>query len=133
MGFAKLVLQVSVIAIMSIIMGMVLGMLWVKSGYGHDAPSGWEYDQHCCSGHDCAQIDRATVTTSATGYTVSLQPEHHHILRAPLVEHIPFGSTKIKISRDEHFHACVLHPHGGFEMGSSGPYVRCLYVPPQGF
>lgn len=75
---------------------------------------GW-YDVDCCDTKDCAPAPEGAVIPSDKGYRVSMKSP---ITPNWVDELIPYGSDKIRFSRDEKFHVCI-------------PYeaVRCLYVP----
>lgn len=98
------------------------------SGYAsaHTAPGGWEYDKECCSTTDCSQVPDATIHEIHGGYEIVLNPGDHPMLKVghpTLRMFIPHGDPRIRVSGDEHKHACV---------SSSGAYVFCIYVPPGG-
>jgi hypothetical protein len=90
----------------------------------HDAPTGWSYSAYCCSGQDCTQIAIKTVTATANGWHVHLEPRDHPMLTQLIDVTVPYDDERIYRSGDEFFHACVL-PHQ--------QTLRCLYVPDMGF
>ena len=87
----------------------------------HQAPTGWEYDAECCDMQDCARVPDGTVREVAGGYEVRLSPGQHPLVRSPITVFVPHG-PKVRVSGDEHRHACV----------SRSGYVFCVYVPPGG-
>ncbi len=88
----------------------------------HQAPAGWEYDRECCDSQDCAQVADANVREVAGGYQVVIAPGQHPFVSVPVNAFIEHGSSRIRVSGDEHKHACV----------SRSGYVYCIYVPPGG-
>lgn len=94
--------------------------LWADAARAHHAPTGWPYDEWCCSGFDCHPIPDAAVQIVDRGYLVTLTRGQHPLVGEPITQLVPFA--KARPSGDEHYHACV------FPAGT----VRCLYVPPSG-
>lgn len=97
-------------------------LLLAAPAAAHQAPAGWEYDRECCDMQDCAQVADATIREVAGGYEVVIAPGQHPFVSVPVRAFVPHGSPKIRVSGDEHKHACVAR-HG---------YVYCIYVPPGG-
>lgn len=91
----------------------------------HLAPAGWTYDAVCCAGHDCAQAVPGTVVEDAAGIHVTVRPGTHPMWPASRLTDwtgsLPHGDTRIRQSRDEHYHVCL---------GAAGQLL-CLYVPPR--
>jgi hypothetical protein len=71
-------------------------------------PHSW-YDPECCSDRDCAPMT----------YVPKPLPGGAYLLDTGEV----VDRSKVKWSRDEHYHLCR-NPGGG--------HIFCLYVPPQG-
>lgn len=116
-------------------------LLFVAVGRAHHAPSGWEYPNECCSGHqDCVMIHTHNVEEVRGGYQIRLAPGEHPHAPDGFEIFVPFRqgnginrNTQIKHSGDSDYHVCI--GAGGVEpyMGSSyGPSFYCLYVPPGG-
>jgi hypothetical protein len=61
------------------------------------------------------------VVEASGGYSVRLAPGDHPLVRAPVTAFIPHGDRRIRVSGDEHRHACVM-----------GGRILCIYVPPGG-
>lgn len=92
----------------------------------HEAPSGWRYDEACCSGFDCAPVPDEAVREAPGGFSVVIQPGEHPMLRPghePMAIFVPHGDPRIRPSGDGQKHACI-------SMG--GGYLYCLYLPPGG-
>lgn len=121
---------ITFIAILAAALALALGATFAKA---HEAPSGWVYDQNCCDGIDCGQIPDGAITVQENGYLVVLAKGDHALVHTRLEQFIPFGAREIKISRDQKFHACVVTPFDGLTWEDMQPFIRCLYVPPQGF
>lgn len=81
--------------------------------FSHDAPSGWRYDQSCCSGVDCRPI-HGDVKLTPGGYQV------------PSGEIIPYKSSKVRPSGDGDYHWCTKY-------GKDDTPTLCIYAPTQGF
>lgn len=106
----------------------------VRPAFPHQAPMGWSYDRSCCSGKDCHQIDDASVSEGAMGYTVTLTPDQHHQLMQPRTFFVEHGSERIRPSPDGRYHACITMEGEWFANGAViGGYLVCLYVPPRAF
>lgn len=104
----------------SIAIGIALATM-ATAAHSHDAiptataPLGWAYGIACCSGIDCRAVSAPVrVVEGHSGYTV------------PSGEMIPYGSTKIKQSKDEFFHWCT-------QQGKNDTPTICLYVPVRSF
>lgn len=121
------------ITFLAILAGALAVALFATFARAHEAPSGWEYDQKCCDGRDCGQVPDASVIIQETGYFVVLTAGDHQMVSSRVEQFIPFGSREIKISRDQKYHACIVAPFDGMTWEDMQPYIRCLYVPPQGF
>jgi hypothetical protein len=101
---------------------LALLLLLCAPAAAHRAPSGWEYDQACCSDLDCAPVPESAVVEATGGYIVRLVPGQHPMVRAPLAAFLAHGDSRIRVSGDEHRHACV----------SGSGRLLCIYVPPGG-
>ena len=75
---------------------------------GHNAPSGWAYDQWCCNQSDCRQLADGDVVERNGGWLIQ-----------SLGVHIPYTFAEKRASGDEHFHYCE-YPKGT---------PRCFYIP----
>jgi hypothetical protein len=95
---------------------------WVALAHAHQAPSGWAYDPECCSDLDCAPVPESAVVEATGGYSVRLAPGQHPMVRTPLAAFLAHGDSRIRVSGDEHRHACV----------SSSGRLLCIYVQPGG-
>ena len=89
-------------------------LLSTASVEAHDAPTGWQYGQECCSGMDCFQDKDNNVRIAYDGY---------HIMNTG--EIIPFNDKRIKHSQDEYYHRCT-------HFGKPDTKLICLYIPNQG-
>ena len=85
-------------------------LLGMAGAHGHDAPIGWPYGIECCSVNDCYQL-KTTVTATQTGWLISETGEL-----------IPYGDSRLRVSRDEFFHRCAFG-------GGTDKRAICLYVP----
>ena len=81
----------------------------------HDAPSGWQYDQSCCSGLDCRQISAADLRERPDGYFITI---------GNVV--VPYGDKRIRNSPDGYVHWCTIN-------GRNDSRTVCLYVPPRSY
>lgn len=82
----------------------------------HQAATGWQYGQECCSTMDCFEEKAVNVLERFDGYFI-----------VNVNELIPYKDVRIKHSRDEFFHRCTL-------MGNpKAPRSICLYVPVRSF
>jgi hypothetical protein len=103
-----------------------LALLLAAPAAAHQAPAGWSYDPECCSSMDCAMVPDAAVREVRGGYSVTLAPGMHPMVPvgvAPVSHFIAHGDSRIRVSGDEHKHACVSRFSG---------HVYCVYVPPGG-
>lgn len=106
----------------------------------HDAkptaaqPYGWSYPVYCCSGKDCTSVSDKTVTEGPDGYTITLTPEQHQMLKQTTTFRVAYGDTKVKDSPDQDFHVCIsqqhLSPDGTAAFGGT---LLCFFVPPRGY
>lgn len=104
------------------IVSLAMATWLVLSGnaMAHEAPSGWKYDQGCCSGQDCRQAEDGEVTQDGNGYHYNGQL-------------IRFDDKRIKNSGDHHFHVCEWPEGGDMSTEARGRMsVHCLYVPQPG-
>lgn len=90
----------------------VVAISLILPASAHEAPTGWSYDQACCSNRDC-QPEHGEVRATDNGWLVTSTGET-----------VPYDDHRIKTSRDGDFHRCQV---------ASRETLRCLYVPPQGF
>ncbi len=99
-----------------------LVVLGVVSAWAHDAkptagnPLGWKYGLECCSLIDCAPASSSDIRETKNGYVIVRTGEL-----------IPYGDSRIKLSKDELFHRCT--PQGNLDAKRS----ICLYVPDRGY
>jgi len=103
---------------------ILAGLLLAVPASAHQAPAGWDYDPECCHTRDCAQVSDGAVREVQGGYQIVIQPGTHPMVRpgsAPVTAFIEHGSSRIRVSGDEHKHVCLL-----------GAHVFCVYVPPGG-
>lgn len=78
------------------------------------------YDARCCSGRDCHPVADHTVRGSKAGYTVTLQPGEHPLVKdKPVSGFVPYAEALV--SRDRKFHACIVNRE-----------LKCLYAPQGG-
>lgn len=87
----------------------------------HTAPTGWEYDEDCCSARDCAPVPEGAIRETQGGFSVSLNKGDHPQVSHRVEDFFQHGSTRIRVSGDSKRHACVW-------MGK----VLCIYVEPGG-
>lgn len=78
------------------------------------------YDEACCSGHDCAPIPAHAVRWTPQGWSVSLLPGEHPMVRRAISRTFPETAWNAKPSQDRQWHACVL---------PSTQTIVCVYVP----
>lgn len=80
-------------------------------GYAHDAPTGWSYPTRCCWGPaagrtgDCAMIPASSVVEGPDGYSVSLAPGDHPLVKKAVHFTVPYG--KAEMSPDGEYHVCL--------------------------
>lgn len=100
---------------------LVMG-LFARPAKAHE----W-YDFDCCAMNDCAALEPAAVQESPVGFVVTIRPGSHPMWPAakphPLVVVYPYRSSKVRPSRDEHWHVCI---------NATGAPL-CLYVIGGGF
>lgn len=82
----------------------------------HEAPAGWSYDATCCNTKDCAPATKAVLAEEG-GWRVTETGDL-----------VPYNDRAIRESKDGGFHVCKFNAQT-----IDGRWVRCLYVPPQGF
>lgn len=101
--------------------------LAVFTASSHDAPTGWSYDPACCNTYDCRPADGPTGARHHTMQIVETKTGYRVIYpNSTTPEDIPWGSKKIRPSRDGEYHVCT---HGGRDNGGT----ICIYVPNKGF
>jgi hypothetical protein len=96
-------------------------LLLCAGAQAHQAPAGWDYAKECCSDTDCAPVPEGAIREAPGGWSVTIEPGTHPMVpkgAVPLVTFIPHGDARVRISGDEHRHACV---------GVSG-WIYCIYV-----
>ena len=121
--------------VLTIGVGLLVGMAWAKSLQAHMAQGGWLYDGNCCSGTDCIEIPKEAVRIVEGRMYVVLTPEIHPRLKGTAT----FDATdRIKRSKDNSYHACARplarnsNPQkSNYAKGSDGIWYRllCLYIP----
>jgi hypothetical protein len=114
----------------------LFGIFNTLTARAHTAPTGWPYDQTCCSNRDCAQLPPGAVQITPEGYVVTVRPEDNSQLVETKVYTIPFKTTGIRISGDQFYHICLnkqteVFTNEGNKM--SGGSWLCFYIPPSGF
>lgn len=78
------------------------------------------YDWECCHNNDCAPVRAETVRAGKGGYTVTLQPGEHPLVKAaPLSGFVAYPEARH--SQDGRYHVCVV-----------AGAIKCLYTPPGG-
>lgn len=81
------------------------------------------YDKECCDNRDCAQITKRTdqIINGIPGWQIETK-----FGTAWLPKNFMNNKSQMKIkpSRDENWHACILN-----DELSSGSLIRCIYVP----
>jgi len=107
----------------AIVFLLLFGPLWLltASARAHD----W-YDPICCSDRDCAPIPFSSVRVTAQGYAITLSPDQHPMLANEMTPHewlIPFGSPKVRDSKDDAYHACIV---------PGSRRLLCFYALPMG-
>lgn len=85
----------------------------------HDAPSGFRYDQNCCSDGDCAPALKVVYDEKTDLYTVTTK--HGTATEDPRV-------TKRLTSPDGNIHACIMSACDEFGGGNCYYWMRCLYL-----
>jgi hypothetical protein len=102
---------------MKIVPILAIAAMTATAAAAHDAPSGWQYENSCCSNRDCRELSASEIGEVWNGYHIKISTQG---------EIVPYRSPKIKDSPDGHFHWCS---HGGLNSGGT----ICLYVPPRGY
>lgn len=99
-------------------------LLLAVGASAHEAPSGWSYDRECCHDLDCSTVPDGAIREVAGGYSVMLSAGQHPMLAgtARAEVFLPHGDPRIRVSGDQHRHACV----------SRTGHVFCIYIPPGG-
>ncbi len=78
------------------------------------------YDPACCGGHDCSPIPGSAVKASRAGYSVTIRPGEHPLVKdAPVSGFVAYADARP--SQDSEFHACIV-----------GGAIKCLYAPQGG-
>lgn len=107
-----------------VILAALLVLACVSVVGAHHAPAGWRYDPECCGVMDCAPVPDGAVREVHGGYVVTLRAGDHPMVNdGGLVATVQHGDPRIRISGDEHRHACVSAASGR---------LLCIYVPPGG-
>jgi|GEM_PF-3242975 len=117
-----------------ILLGAFFGVLaFIDGARAHTAASGWEYDQDCCSNHDCRQISRVT---SDGDLESEVHRDGDHWVwtssKTGNVYRIHAASPNIRLSGDGFHHGCeVPVPMDllGEDRGAPMHDARCLYIP----
>jgi hypothetical protein len=104
----------------------LVGLAFAGPMVAHDAPSGWQYAQFCCSGNsengDCQMIPATAVRIVEGGFEVTLAPGDHRLATRRHVFHL--SQDAARRSQDGAYHLC-LYP--------TEDTPRCFYVPDMGF
>lgn len=111
----------------------ILGLIWlailVTGAHAHEAPTGWRYPMSCCwspetapAGRpgDCDQIPAKSAKAISGGYSVTLVPGDHPMVRERITVLVPYPQAKD--SPDNEFHICF----------TQDMKVRCFWAPPPG-
>lgn len=96
--------------------GLILLAAWFLGSAianAHQAPSGWNYDYSCCNTYDCREVADGTIRPVKGGYQTP-------------TDFIPYGSPKIRDSKDGHYHWCTVR-------GEDDTATICIYRPPNLF
>lgn len=108
-------------AIIFMLIAWALFIMAVDFSEAHDAPSGWSYDVSCCNTTDCRPVE-----VHSTGIKVVEVIEGWKVTRPSGKEELVLrADTRIKESKDEHYHVCT---SAGHEEG----FLICIYVPFRG-
>jgi hypothetical protein len=94
-------------------------LLWLA----HSAPSGWAYDNECCSGMDCYEEPTGAVLETPAGYKIVATGEVVPY-EGPGGKALDGGIIARRHSQDQSYHRCSRN--GGDPKAPS----LCLYVPP---
>lgn len=87
----------------------------------HEAPSGFQYDNWCCSKGDCSPLAAARLDPTLKAWVYKNQQGSEAPVRPNVTRFLP--------SPDGETHVCIPandQAHGG------GPVLRCIYMPPGG-
>lgn len=101
-------------------------LLLAGAARAHQAPTGWQYDDACCSGRDCAEVAPPSVTPAGLEFLVV--PGGHPaatLARRPLRIAVPHDDRRIRASGDDRWHLCLTL--------DGRAYVLCVYRPAAGF
>lgn len=78
------------------------------------------YDLACCAGNDCAPIPASAVNASRAGYSVTIRPGEHPLVKdKPVSGFVAYADARP--SQDSEFHACIV-----------AGAIKCLYAPQGG-
>lgn len=97
-------------------------------------PYGWQYSWKCCSGTDCAMVQKRNIIEGPNEITIRLAKGEHPMVTLRDVEYkIPYSSDKIQESPDGEYHVCksrqFVKPDGSIEDGT----LYCVYLTPKGY
>lgn len=125
---------IGILAWLAVIFG-VWAFVVAIGAYAHDAmptttmPNGWRYPMSCCwspqtapAGRpgDCDQIPARSAKAISGGYSVTLVPGDHPMVKEQITVLVPYAQTKD--SPDQEFHICF----------AQDMKVRCFFAPPPG-
>lgn len=105
------------------VLAVLAGLAWTTKARGHD----W-YPSECCSGQDCDRIEASAVKTPPDGYLVTLPAGGHSQVHEARQWLVPYADKRIRVSPDEHYHACI-QPLGYMDEFVTGGEIVCLFVP----
>lgn len=78
------------------------------------------YEWECCAGNDCSPVPVEAIRAGKGGYSVTLQPGEHPLVKeAPVSGLVPYSETRV--SQDSEFHVCIV-----------AGAIKCLYAPQGG-
>lgn len=92
-----------------VLCALVVLVMAVVSVMTNEAPAHSFYEAACCSNQDCSPVSNSYARATAAGWYIPSRDET-----------VAYDSTKIRMSPDGKFHACIL---------KNTKALLCLYVP----
>lgn len=112
--------RIAFVLIGSFLMAIILMASVIATA--HEAPTGWKYDQSCCSDQDCGIVKDVKYNDDGTMEVTGTVEGKDYTVHVDLAEMHQNSAWKIKPSKDEYMHICIY-------VKAVPPTPICIYLP----